>query len=225
MSVHISSRAWLVEGLSFAEKLVLLKLADMASDEGVCWPSNATIGAQCGLDLRSVRRIVARLEVRGLVTRQARFKAGGLQSSNWLVVMPPADRRADTGGGDSAVLPVKEDSPVLPARTPRSSLGGTARSSKSSIEPSKNLARSESARAAGRSASSRFETARPASSVATVAVDRGGVAAPVAAPALSSDEKARRAAFVAGLGLPVRDPSSGVWQAAASVLAESGGGL
>lgn len=92
-------------------------------------------------------------------------------------------------------------------------------------EKRKKEARAEIGRGAGRSASSRIETARPASSVATVAVDRGGVAAPAAAPALSSDEKARRAAFVAGLGLPVRDPASGVWQAAAAVLAESGGGL
>ena len=175
MSVHISSRAWLVQGISFAEKLVLLKLADMANDEGVCWPSNATIAAQCGLDARSVRRIVARLEGLGLVKRQAKFRPGGLQATNWLTVLPPADRRAaaapeaaadcesvgaDVQGGDSPVLPARGDSPVLPGGTPRSSLGGTPRSSKPSKETSKKHARVSAGRASARSASSRVETSR-----------------------------------------------------------------
>ena len=147
MSVHISSRAWLVQGLSFAEKLVLVKLADMANDEGVCWPSTATIGAQCGLDRRSVRRIFARLEAAGHLHRRARFNEKGLNTSNWLTVLPPADRRADApvdggqGGPDGPPLSVagKGDRPVRGGRTGRSSLGGTGRSSKPSLEPSLNL--------------------------------------------------------------------------------------
>lgn len=162
MSVHVSSRAWKTQGLSFAEKLVLLKLADMANDEGVCWPSNATIGRECGLDARSVRRITARLEARGLLTRKAQYRKGGLQGTNWLVVLPPDDRKA--AGEDSTVLPAGEDSPVLPGGTARSSLGGTARSSKPSIETSKKRARVENVRPAGRSASHRNDAARPASS-------------------------------------------------------------
>jgi hypothetical protein len=148
MSVHISARAWLVQGLTFAEKLVLLKLADMANDEGVCWPATATLGDQCGLDRRSVRRILARLEAAGHVHRKARFNEKGMNTSNWLTVLPPADRRAavdplpcrsaaaDGGKGDRAVLPVEGDRSVLPPRTGRSSLGGTGRSSKPSLETS-----------------------------------------------------------------------------------------
>jgi hypothetical protein len=137
MSVHLTSRAWRVPGLSASQKLVLLRLADMANDEGVCWPSYARIAAECDIDMRSVRRIAAKLEALRLLSRTPRFNGKGLQTSNWLTVLPPDDRRA-ADSPDSAVLPSPDsavlpspDSAVLPART--------LRSSKPSIETSKNL--------------------------------------------------------------------------------------
>lgn len=86
MSVSISSRAWLVPDLTFAEKLVLLKLADLADHDGLCSVANATIAGLVGIDRRSVRRIVARLEAKGLVARLSQFGCDGLQIENLQVV-------------------------------------------------------------------------------------------------------------------------------------------
>lgn len=225
MSVHISARAWLVDGLPFAEKLVLLKLADMANDEGVCWPSNAKIAAQCGVDLRSVRRITARLEARGLLRRAARFGPKGLQTSNWLTVLPPDDRRAAAAAGegpavpegDRAVLPAKGDRSVLPARTGRSSLGGTGRSSKPSSETSKNLPAGGKVAPAACSASSRGETSQAEG--ACEGEGAGGVVS--ASEALAS--ACRKADLAAACGLAVRSPVSGEWLTAADWRAQRAG--
>lgn len=54
--------------LPHAEKIVLLALADNASDEGQCYPSNATLMKKCGLEERSIRRITSRLEQAGHIT-------------------------------------------------------------------------------------------------------------------------------------------------------------
>lgn len=43
-------------------KLVLLKLADQANDDGLCWPSYETIAKACEVDRRSVIRHIKKLE-------------------------------------------------------------------------------------------------------------------------------------------------------------------
>jgi hypothetical protein len=101
MSVHLSSRAWRVTGLTPTQKLVLLRLADMANDEGVCWPSYARIGAECEIEVRSVRRIVQRLELLELVKREERFNKAGLQTSNWLVISLPEEAQPTRTGGSA----------------------------------------------------------------------------------------------------------------------------
>ncbi|HGJ5882077.1 helix-turn-helix domain-containing protein [Arsenophonus sp.] len=50
-----------------ARKLVLLKLADHANDEGICWPSYESIAKQCEISKRTVIRHIAELEKQGLV--------------------------------------------------------------------------------------------------------------------------------------------------------------
>ena len=59
--------AWSVP-LPHAEKIVLLALSDNANDEGLCWPSVGTLTVKCGMDARTVQRIVARLGETGHVT-------------------------------------------------------------------------------------------------------------------------------------------------------------
>lgn len=138
MSFRIVSAAWAVKGLSPAAKLVLVRLADMANDEGVCWPSYASIARDCEIDRRSVRRIVASLEAAGIVRREARHNPRGLQATNWLTVCPPDDRKpAEEGGtGVSSSRGTGVSSPPGPACPP---LGGTGRSSKSSLNHQENL--------------------------------------------------------------------------------------
>jgi hypothetical protein len=131
MSVHLSSRAWRVTGLTPTQKLVLLRLADMANDEGVCWPSYARIGAECEIEVRSVRRIVQRLELLELVKREERFNKAGLQTSNWLVISLPEEAQPTRTGGSAPrtgqssppgpASPPHPDRRVLPTRTGGSS--------------------------------------------------------------------------------------------------------
>lgn len=48
-------------------KLVLLKLADQANDEGLCWPSYETVAKACEVDRRSVIRHIKKLEEDGFL--------------------------------------------------------------------------------------------------------------------------------------------------------------
>lgn len=63
--------AWHV-ALPHADKIVLLALADNANDEGYCFPSSSTLARKCGMDERSIRRVVDRLVSSGHVTRHER---------------------------------------------------------------------------------------------------------------------------------------------------------
>lgn len=48
--------------LPHADKIVLLALADNANDEGHCWPSITTLARKCGMDRRTVLRVISTLE-------------------------------------------------------------------------------------------------------------------------------------------------------------------
>jgi DNA-binding FadR family transcriptional regulator len=52
------------------EKLVLLALADCANDEGLCWPSIATLKTKSGASERTVQRAIKHLEDMGVLTRR-----------------------------------------------------------------------------------------------------------------------------------------------------------
>lgn len=63
------SAVWELD-LAAGEKLVMLALADNANDEGLCWPSIATIARKCGKGERSVQQALRQLESDGLLTRE-----------------------------------------------------------------------------------------------------------------------------------------------------------
>ena len=69
MSIHMTSQAWKTPVGSLAAKLVLLKLADNASDDGKAWPHIETIAAETGLARSSVFRALDELEKSGIVER------------------------------------------------------------------------------------------------------------------------------------------------------------
>ncbi len=58
--------------LSAFDKLVLLSLADIADDQGRCYPSIMTLAEKCGMVDRSVRRSIERLEGIGRLRREMR---------------------------------------------------------------------------------------------------------------------------------------------------------
>lgn len=72
MSVHLTSAAWRVSGLSVVQKIALVKLADTAGDDGKCWPSIATVARECGCDERSIYRALDTLESKRHISRSKR---------------------------------------------------------------------------------------------------------------------------------------------------------
>lgn len=71
VSVRVMSVVW-EWPLPASEKLVALKLADCADDQGRnSYPAVATIAAVCGLTRRGVQKVLRRLEERGCIEAQA----------------------------------------------------------------------------------------------------------------------------------------------------------
>jgi hypothetical protein len=81
MSVHISSVVWKVVMPNAGRKLVAVALADMANDDGSCWPSLRTLSARCNLSEDSIRNHLHALEAIGILKASPRFQEGR-QTSN-----------------------------------------------------------------------------------------------------------------------------------------------
>lgn len=80
MSVRMMGVVWDMD-LPMGEKLVLLKLADRANDDGECWPGQESLAKQCSMTDRALRDNLARLKKRGLVQIEQRRK-GSRQGTN-----------------------------------------------------------------------------------------------------------------------------------------------
>lgn len=72
MSTIVMSKCWPLQGMSPAQKAVLISLADMANDEGVCWPSVALIASRTCLSDRAVQKAIKWLEEAGVVVATER---------------------------------------------------------------------------------------------------------------------------------------------------------
>ena len=69
MSMYLTAAAFKLEVGNGLRKLVLLKLADNANDNGECFPSFQYIADQCEISKASVMRHIKALEAQGLITR------------------------------------------------------------------------------------------------------------------------------------------------------------
>jgi hypothetical protein len=65
-----------------ASKLVLMAIADVADDEGYCFPRVRTIAARCGVSERTVQRTLKTFESGDLLAVTPRFTVDGRQTSN-----------------------------------------------------------------------------------------------------------------------------------------------
>lgn len=81
MSIKAMNWVWEIR-LQPAVKLVLLKLADRANDDGECWPGQASIAAACDMSERSVMRHIASMERAGILTVGRRKGEDGRQDTN-----------------------------------------------------------------------------------------------------------------------------------------------
>lgn len=78
-------------------KLVLLKLADNASDQGECWPSYQHIAEQCEIARSTVKVHIRELEKSGLLRREFR-RNGELNQSNVFHLTLDGGAADDRGG-------------------------------------------------------------------------------------------------------------------------------
>lgn len=81
MSMDLMVKAMKTKVGNPLRKLVLVKLADNASDQGECWPSYQHIADQCEIDRSTVRRHIKALETQGLLRIENREGPKG-NSSN-----------------------------------------------------------------------------------------------------------------------------------------------
>lgn len=95
------SRVWDRQTETHTEKLILLCLADCASDEGVCWPSYGTIARKCQMERSRVIEIIARFEKQGLLKKKSNKAANGHPSSN-RYTLNIADSALEGGGAPRA---------------------------------------------------------------------------------------------------------------------------
>jgi hypothetical protein len=96
MSVLGMGLVWQLDMVTH-EKMVLLALADHASDDGVCWPGMKGVAQKCSLSVRRLQEIVANLERKGWVSREPRHTEQGRQVSN-IYVLWFAQEAKDAGG-------------------------------------------------------------------------------------------------------------------------------
>lgn len=93
-------------------KLVLIKLADNANDDGECWPSYRHIAAHCSITRRSAMKQIAALEKDGYLTRQTRVTNDGNTSNVYRLNLAPLVN--DIHQGANEIHPPGEiDSPPL----------------------------------------------------------------------------------------------------------------
>lgn len=102
--------AW-EQRLEPSTKIVLLALADIADDQGMCWPSIPTLSRKVCASERTVQRIVHRLgrDTDGhpaLIRIVARSRENGSRSSNVYLLQMPGDNLSP---GDIAAHPGDSD--------------------------------------------------------------------------------------------------------------------
>ncbi|HCM5103224.1 TPA: helix-turn-helix domain-containing protein [Klebsiella pneumoniae] len=113
-------------------KLVLLKLADNASDLGECWPSYQHIADQCEISKRSVMNHIQALCECGLIKKELRTGPKGNSSNVYQLNLRSA--RDSPGGSASRSLPGATDSLPGAGDSPGGSAGAAPRISHS-FEP------------------------------------------------------------------------------------------
>ncbi|MFV3289142.1 helix-turn-helix domain-containing protein [Pseudomonas sp. NY11955] len=110
MSTIVMTACWPLQGMSPAQKAVLISLADNANDDGVCWPSVATIGSRTCLSERAVRNALRWLEEAGLMKSHQRFGR-----STWYTLTPAAYAPGTICPPAPDAPPPRQEMPPTPA--------------------------------------------------------------------------------------------------------------
>ena len=90
MSMLLMAKAMSIKVGNPLRKLVLIKLADNASDTGECWPSYQHIADQCEISRRSVINHIDALCDAGLLTKESRVGPQGKRSNVYVLTLDGA---------------------------------------------------------------------------------------------------------------------------------------
>lgn len=93
MSMELMVQAMKVKVGNPLRKLVLLKLADNASDQGECWPSYQHIADQCEISRRSVMNHINALCLSGLMIKETRTGPKGNTSNFYQLTLDGASNK------------------------------------------------------------------------------------------------------------------------------------
>ncbi|MBV5727442.1 helix-turn-helix domain-containing protein, partial [Pseudomonas aeruginosa] len=91
MSTIIMSACWPLQGMSPAQKAVLISLADQANDQGVCWPAVDSIAMRCCLSKRAVQQAIKWLRSAGIVSVEERQGRSTMYSVTPAAYAPPQE--------------------------------------------------------------------------------------------------------------------------------------
>lgn len=101
MSMMLMVKAMRIKVGNPLRKLVLIKLADNASDSGECWPSHQHIADQCEISRRSVINHINKLEEMGFLRKENRTKNNEKQSNLYFLTLDNPEPKEAGSAGDS----------------------------------------------------------------------------------------------------------------------------
>ena len=100
MSIKLMTAVWENDQTNGSERLVLMALADMANDAGVCWPSYLTLARKANISRRSAIRYMHSLINKGLVRKEYRTDYSDpndlKQTSNLYTIVVTPGAHSDT---------------------------------------------------------------------------------------------------------------------------------
>lgn len=129
-AMSFQAMAWAVQQKvgSSSAKFILLILSNYADNAGVCWPSQETLAADAEMTDRGIRKCVAFLAEKGLVSVEHRPGTGGGRSTNIYRLRLP-ERSSECREGNRNNIPPNGGQPEQNAGQPE------PRSDKPIIEP------------------------------------------------------------------------------------------
>ncbi|EEV8774681.1 helix-turn-helix domain-containing protein [Escherichia coli] len=102
MSMNLMAKAMNIKVGNPLRKLVLIKLADNANDNGECWPSYQHVADQCEVSRSTVKSHIRALEEMGLLKREFRRKGELNQSNVFYLTLDNAQQLQPESGGAGA---------------------------------------------------------------------------------------------------------------------------
>lgn len=129
MSMDLMVKAMKTKVGNPLRKLVLVKLADNASDQGECWPSYQHIADQCEIDRSTVRKHIKQLAADGLLRIENREGPKGNSTNLYFLTLSGVGRNSPPVGPESTDVGPQPTGGVGPEST------RTSHSSEPVIEP------------------------------------------------------------------------------------------